>query len=87
MEVKTMRKKAHELATDPKYIIVHTEDRYLRGPTARVLSKKQLRKIVSKGCEYYKSGECKACFTDAQELEVGCLHAWKLTTGKGQKLY
>lgn len=82
-----MKKKVYELVNDPKYITVHTEDRYLRGPTARVLSKKQLRKIVSESCPSYKSGDCKDCFTDKQELKYGCLTAWKLTKGKGQKLY
>lgn len=81
------KKKAYELAKDPKYIIVHTEDRYINGPTARVLSRNQLRKIVSEKCEVYKAGECNACFTEKQEIESTCLSAWKLTVGKGKKLY
>lgn len=52
-----MKKKAYELVNDPKYITVHTDDRYLRGPTARVLSKNQLKKIIS----------------NKQELEYDCL--------------
>ncbi|PYE51508.1 hypothetical protein HUB98_05785 [Paenibacillus barcinonensis] len=81
------KKKAHELTLDPKYITVHTDDRYISGPTARVISKKLLRRIVSEKCEIYKAGECNECFTESQELEYPCISAWKMTVGKGQKLY
>lgn len=82
-----MVKKAHELTEDPRYIVVHTEDKYLTKQTARVISKKLLRKIVSNKCDSYRLGECVGCFTDKQELEYGCLMSWKLTIGKGKKLY
>ena len=72
---------------DPKYIIVHTNERYLNKPTGRKVTKKTLRKIVSEKCDVYKSGKCFDCFTDNQELESGCLTAWELTIGKGKKIY
>ncbi|QWU14277.1 hypothetical protein SAMN04487895_101574 [Paenibacillus sophorae] len=82
-----MKRKAHELTEHPKYIVVHTEDRYLTKQAARVISKKLLRKIAAEKCFAHKEGQCNGCFTDAQELEYTCLFAWKMTVGRGQKLY
>jgi hypothetical protein len=74
------------MVNDPKYITVHTDDRFLK-PVARLVKKKTLRRIVSEKCDAYKQGMCNACFTDAQELEQPCILAWRLTIGKGKKLY
>lgn len=79
--------KTVDMIKDPKNIIVHTEDRYLKGPTARVVSKRVLRNAVTKNCEWYKNDKCKECLIDAQEIPNPCGTAWTLTIGKGKKLY
>jgi hypothetical protein len=82
---KMTKRSLYDLVNDSKYITVHADDRYLRGQTARVISKKVLKNIVSDQCSLYKDEKCDECFT--QKEEVGCMLAWKLTVGKGKKLY
>jgi hypothetical protein len=88
-KVNKPKKPVNELVNDPKYITVHTSDRYLRGQTGRVISKKVLRNAVEKNCYLYQQGKCNECLTIPAEAEqeIDCMSAWKLTTGKGKKLY
>ncbi|MWV44926.1 hypothetical protein GRF59_14990 [Paenibacillus sp. HJL G12] len=75
-----------ELQNDPEYITVYTEERYIKGTAARIIKRKTLHNIVERQCEIFRNGQCDMCFTDKQELEEGCLLAWKLTIGKGKAL-
>lgn len=73
-----------EMTNNPRNIIVATSDRFFH-PTARVVSKRTLRKAVSSNCQFYINGLCQDCFIN--ELEVNCIEAWQLTKGKGKKIY
>ncbi|QSF43480.1 hypothetical protein [Paenibacillus tianjinensis] len=69
---------------NPKNVVVCTSERFLKGPTGRVVSRKTLLNQVEKHCVAYRDGDCKDC---ESEREIPCIEAWKLTVGKGIKLY
>lgn len=73
-----------ETVNDPRNVEVFTDDRWLTKDAGRLVSRKSLMNQVTKHCEYYKDKSCTTCETDK---EVHCLTAWKITIGRGMKLY
>ncbi|GKS12822.1 hypothetical protein YDYSY3_38220 [Paenibacillus chitinolyticus] len=69
---------------NPNNVVVSTSERFISGPTGRIVSRKTLLNRVRSKCDVYKAGKCKDCET---AKEIPCIEAWKLTIGTGKKLY
>ncbi len=72
-----------EIQKQTNAIVWH--DRNIAGPTGRLISKKVLKKACESNC-YYKN-MCPEFLSDYKDKEILCYDAWKLTIGKGKKVY
>lgn len=70
-----------ELAKDPRYVVVDTEERFQHGSIGRLITRKTMHNIREQ-CEYKE-----ICHNCVNRQEVNCLHAWKMSVGKGIKMW
>lgn len=71
-----------ELSKDPRYCIVESEERYIhKGSTGRLVTRETMLKAREK-CE--SKNECVEC---VKQQEIFCIEAWRLTRGKGIKMW